>query len=95
MDTNEIMTLAGVFVGGIFIALLGYIRKPSTAAAQDPIVASVGLEFGNRMQMDDLIKEVARIGDILEGKKQAGIEADLKEILERLDAHEEREGRRR
>lgn len=84
----EYVTLAGVFVGGILAALVGYRRRPERPAAE-VAVASVGLELGNKLQMDDLIKAVNRLGDILENKKQAGMEKKLDELLERMEEIEE------
>lgn len=84
----EYFTLAGVFVGGIFAALVGYRKRPERPTS-DVAVASVGLELGNKLQMEDLIKAVNRVGDILENKKQAGIERKLGELLDRMNEIEE------
>jgi hypothetical protein len=101
-NVNEYITLAGVFFGGIVAGLLGYLRrKPETSSGSEMAVASVGMELGNKLQMDELIKAVNRVGDILENKKQAGIEKRLDELLERIDdieddhVREERDSRRR
>ena len=94
-NLNEYLTLGGVFFSGIIMGLVGYLKKRPEPAEANPVLASVGLELGNRMQMDELIKSVDRIGDILEDKKQAGIKEGLKEILERMDEMEEQQARRR
>ena len=94
-NLNEYLTLGGVFFSGIIMGLVGYLKKRPEHAEANPVLASVGLELGNRMQMDELIKAVDRIGDILEDKKQAGIKEGLKEILERMDEMEEQQERRR
>jgi len=59
--------------------------KPS---ADHPVLGSIGLELGSRLQIDQLIGEVRRIGDILENKKQSAMEAKLEDILDRLDKAE-------
>jgi hypothetical protein len=90
VSLNEIDTYAGVVVGGIILVLLGYKQKPKEP---DSVVASVGLELGNRAQMDMLITEVKRCADslgILADRKQAAIEDRLDEVLERLEERERR-----
>ncbi|WFR98731.1 hypothetical protein [Rhizobium tumorigenes] len=94
-NLNEYLTLGGVFFSGIIMGLVGYLKKRPEHAEANPVLASVGLELGNRMQMDELIKSVDRIGDILEDKKQVGIKEGLKEILERMDEMEKQQTRRR
>ena len=91
-NLNEYLTLGGVFFSGIIMGLVGYLKKRPEHAEAHPVLASVGLE---RMQMDELIKAVDRIGDILDDKKQAGIKEGLKEILERMDEMEQQQARRR
>ena len=90
---NEFLTYAGVFFGGLLMALAGYRKKPMQSAA-DPVVASVGLEFGNRMQMDELIAETRRVADgvesvaasldILADRERADIKDALEDLLERI-----------
>lgn len=90
MSINEILTYAGVFVGGIILVLAGYKQKPKE---QNTVVAGVGLELGNRAQMDMLITEVKRCADslaVLADRKQAAIEDRLDEVLERLEERERR-----
>ncbi|ASS56903.1 hypothetical protein [Rhizobium leguminosarum] len=99
MDTHDIITYAGVFFGGIVIALVGYLRKkPSPPAVGDATLAGIGIELGNRVQVDALIEEVRRCADSLEvlaDRKQAGFEAKLDRLIEDLEEKEKAEWRRR
>lgn len=73
----------------IILGAIGkYLRSLNTAPPAGPVVAGVGLELGTRMQMDQLIAAVNRIGNLIEGKKQSAMEAKLEDILERLDRAE-------
>lgn len=93
VSINEFLTYAGVFFGGLLMALAGYRKKPPPAAA-DPVVASVGLEFGNRLQMDELIAETKRVADamdkaasslaVLADQDRAEFKDALKDLLERI-----------
>ena len=94
-NLNEYLTLGGVFFSGIIMGLVGYLKKRPDHPEANPVIASVGLELGNRMQMDELIKAVVRVGDILEDKKQAELRDGFKEILDRMDDMEEQQARRR
>ena len=83
---NEFLTYAGVFVGGLLMAIAGYRKKPPPAAT-DPVVSSVGLEFGNRMQMDEMIAQLTRCADslaILADRERADIKDALEDLLERI-----------
>jgi hypothetical protein len=89
VDQTEILTNLGVVLTGTLAILAAYFKKGTPIETrQSAIMTSVGVEIGNRQQADEMIKALHRIADILEDKKQRGIEADLKEILERLDEHE-------
>lgn len=97
MDHNELITLAGVFFGGLFMGIIGYLRKKPEIARHDTMVAGVGMEFGSRLQTDQLIAEVQRCADslaVLADRKQAGIEAKLDRILHEMQEEEERERER-
>lgn len=97
VDKTEILANLGVIFAGIIGILAGYFTKRTgkPPASQDAVVASVGLEFGNRMQMDELIIQTKRGSDalvsaaaslaILADRKQADIEDKLDELLERVD----------
>ena len=98
VETNEIVTYAGVFFGGIVTALIGYFRKrPPASTVGTAAIAGIGIELGNRVQIDALIAEVKRCADslaILADRKQASFEDKLDRILEDLE-EKEREERRR
>lgn len=99
METNDIVTYAGVFFGGIVTALIGYFRKrpPPPPVVGTAAIAGIGIELGNRVQVDALIAEVKRCADslaILADRKQASFEDKLDRILEDLE-EKEREERRR
>lgn len=84
-NLKDIITLLGVFIGTTLAVALGYGGKKVTAKPPDPVVSGVGMELGSRAQIDMLIEQVRRIGDILEGKKTQGIEAKMEEMLEQID----------
>lgn len=82
-NLTDIITLLGVFIGTTLAVLLGY-RSTKATPKPDPVVSGVGMELGSRAQIDMLIEQVRRIGDILEGKKTQGIEAKMEEMLEQI-----------
>ncbi|RFB95239.1 hypothetical protein B5K11_09835 [Rhizobium leguminosarum bv. trifolii] len=99
METHDIVTYAGVFFGGIVTALIGYFRKRpmSAPAVANAAIAGIGMELGNRAQIDALISEVKRCADslaILADRKQASFEDKLNRLIEDLE-EKEREDRRR
>lgn len=102
MDVNEILTYLGVLLGGIILTLAGYAKKPKQSEP-DMVVTGVGVELGNRMQVDQLIGETKRCADylssisasmaVLADQKQAAMEDKVDEIkilMERL-AEKERQ----
>lgn len=60
-------------------------QKRSAKPHADPLLTGVGLELGTRVQIDMLISAVNRIGDILENKRQAGLEEMLKDIRDDME----------
>lgn len=93
VDTNELLTLAGVFVGGVIAGLVGYLRpKRQASSMQDSVVTGVGLELGNRAQTEMVIAALHRIAAAIENKNQASLEDLLKGIHE--DIEEMKAGRR-
>lgn len=84
----------GTGVVGLIIILgaIGKYLSSLKAKQSDPVLGGVGLELGNRAQIDMLIAAINRIGDILENKKQAGLEEMLKEIRDDMDAMKQRKG---
>lgn len=99
MTSIDILTNLGYVLGGIFAVMIAYHTKkpPAATVQQDPILAGVGLEFGNRLQSDAMVAELKRIADylaVLADRKQAGIDAKLDRILQEMEEREE-EARRR
>lgn len=77
----------GVLLAAGVAALTGYFgpkifskTPPNPLPKSDAVVASVGLELGNRLQMDQVIVQLCRIADALENKKQADLVDMLKEL---------------
>jgi len=96
VDKSDILANIGAVIAGLFAGWIAYYSKKPPVAPQtsDAVVAGVGLELGNRLQIDQLIGEVKRCADslaILADRKQATTEAKLDRILEELDEAEERE----
>lgn len=98
MDKTEIWTNIGVVIAGLLGIVAGYFgkRKDNVARPEssDAIVAGVGVEFGNRLQTDQIIQELKRCADalaILADRKQATAEAKLDRILQEMAEAEERD----
>ncbi len=94
-SATDLVTLAGVFVGGIIAAYIGYKQKPTPPSGQAAVMAGVGYELGNREQMAMLTHEVKRIADALTDKNAETITDRLDELTQRLDEKQERPVRRR
>ena len=93
MDWNNILTLTGVFLGTAIAAYVGYSRKWPTKPV-DPVLAGVGLGFGDKEQGERLISEMRRCADSLEvlADKRTDEMAEMHRVLlDRLDAQERRE----
>jgi hypothetical protein len=96
VEKAEILTNIGILLGAIFAGIIAYFgkRPPEKPGTKDTVVAGLGIEFGNRLQVDQAIAELKRIADslaIIADRKQATTEAKLDRILEELDEAEERE----
>jgi glutamate dehydrogenase/leucine dehydrogenase len=90
INLHDFFTYAGVFVGGIVLALAGYRKKPKPSEPET-VVTGIGVELGNRHQTDQLIAIGLRIAvslEMLADKKQAGMEAKIDRILEDLEERE-------
>lgn len=88
MEFNEIVTSAAVFAGTALAAYFGYFRKV-TPPPVDPVITGVGMELGNRQQMDMLITEVRGCRMALEAiadRKRSEMQETLEDIVERLKA---------
>lgn len=96
LSLSEAVTLAGVLIGTALAAYIGYFRKNAAPPPTDPVLTSVGLELGNRKQIDQIITELKRIADALTDKNTAGINERLDHLAETVDALlAERKPRRR
>lgn len=96
MSWPDILTNIGTAIAALFAGYLAYFktRPPLPPTKTDTIVAGVGMEFGNRLQADQAIAELKRIGDcltILADRRQATTEAKLDRILQELEEKEEHE----
>ena len=91
VEPNDLLTLAGVFVGGIIMGIVGYLR--SKPAARTDHIKSIGVEFGNREQSERQIEVLVRISalEVLADKRTTDIEEIHRSLLDRLDAQERRE----
>ncbi|MBL8578072.1 MAG: hypothetical protein JNK47_12660 [Mesorhizobium sp.] len=85
MELTPDVIVTGVVGLLIVLGAIGKYLKSLNASPPNPVLTGVGIELGNRQQMDQLIAGVNRIGDILENKKQSAMEGKLEDILERLE----------
>ena len=78
--------LLGTGIVGLIVILcavgqyLRSLRAPPPAA--DPVLTGIGVELGNRQQLDLLIAEVKRIADALTDKNTAGINDRIDALTE-------------
>lgn len=82
-------SLGWLIAAGLSGLVMYWKTKPPRPA--DPVLAGVGMELGNKLQMEQLTHEVKRCADslaILADRKQAVIEDKLAEVLERLEEAE-------
>ena len=96
VDKTELLANVTIVIAGLIGILAAYFKKGNevkSTSRSEAIVSSVGVELGNRYQTDELIKALNRIGDILENKRQAGIEETLKRLVDEID--ELRDAKRR
>jgi len=94
----DIWTNLGILIGAAVAMLAGYYGPRVFGRAplkQDSVIASVGVELGNREQMERLISEVKRIADAITDKNTAGINDRLEELAAQLEAMNEVPRRRR
>lgn len=95
--TPELVANAIVGLALILGAARVYILNKSKPAPHYDIDASmrgIAMGYGHSEQTERLIAAIERIADIMEGKKQAGLEHTVRQILERMDDVEKRDRRR-
>jgi hypothetical protein len=94
MDIPAEAWIAGAYGGIILLAALGrYLTLPKHAAKHDPVLASVGLELGNREQTERLIGEVhgCRLAlEVLADRRTEELTEMHRELLEEMKAQERR-----
>lgn len=92
VDKTELLTNLGVVIAGIIGIWAAYFKKGvAVEGRQSALVASVGLDIGNRQQLDEQIHQLKRIADSLEvlaDRRQATFEDKIDEVLERLERTE-------
>ena len=94
VDWNSIFTLTGVAVGTGVAAFIGYSKKWPVKQTQDPVLAGIGFELGNREQSKQMVEAMTRCAvalEILADKRTDEMEDMHRALLERLDAQERRE----
>lgn len=89
-NLHEVVSQAGAILGAFLAAVvagaIGYFVRSKPAAKPDATLTGIGLELGNRAQMDQLITAINRIGDIMENKRQTRMEEMLEELADKVDA---------
>lgn len=96
MDWTNAITLAGVFLGAATAAYVGY-SKRWPPPKQDPILAGIGIGFGDREMQERLINELkgCRVAlEVLADRRTEEMEDMHKALLERLDRREEQEAQK-
>jgi len=87
MQIGPELWIAGLYGLILLLAAVGqYLNRPKQGGKSAPVLGGVGLELGNRAQMDMLIAAINRIGDIMENKRQTEMEETLEELVTRVDA---------
>lgn len=84
--TPELLASAGA---GAIVLLAGawsYFKNlKNSSNSQDPVLASVGVELGNREQIERLIEAVNGVKDAILDRRQAGMEDYMKVMLSKMD----------
>ncbi|RWF66827.1 hypothetical protein [Mesorhizobium sp.] len=96
MDWNNLLTLAGVFIGAAVAAYVGY-SKRWPAKPDGPVLTAIGVELGNREQTERLIGFVARCAtalEVLADRRTEELSDMHQELLDRLDKAEQHARRR-
>lgn len=89
--TTEVLYAVGGIIAGIAAGVYGYFKTQKNALPVDPVVAGVGLEFGNRDMQERQIKaieecayELKRIADAITDRAHEAIQDKLDDQSELL-----------
>lgn len=85
--TSDLLVSAGVGLIVLLAAINKYLTtlKGKSGEPGPQVAHSVGIELGNREQIEAMIAQLKRIGDILESKQQTAMDRKLDELLKRVD----------
>lgn len=82
MGISAEVWIAAAYGGILLLVALGqYLARPRQTTKNDAVIAGVGMAFGEHDQMERLIAEVKRIGDILSDEKQSDMQETLDALL--------------
>jgi len=90
VDQNELITLAGVFFGGLLAGAVGYFKKQKPVGAQTAVLTGVGMELGNKEQIERLIHAVEKIAKAIHDEEQDEFKLKMEHLLEALERAEQR-----
>ncbi len=92
MDTNELITLVGVFVGGILMGAVGYLRK--VPPPPNPVMTGIVGEYGNKEMTERglaLLGRLVAAAEVIADKRTTEFEELQRNLMEKLDRREEQE----
>lgn len=99
---SELVATLGTVLGALFVALIAvanYLRTKEKPQQQSTaVLTGIGLAFGDKLQTEELIKQVTRIAngiDVLADRRTDDMADMQKELIERMDRAEAREQGRR
>lgn len=83
--TPELLASGVVGVIVVLGAIGQYLRTFKAKPPQDPVLAGVGIELGNREQTERVIAQLKRIADALTEKNASDISDRLEDLAEKVD----------
>lgn len=85
MVENDTLRDAATFFAFVLAGLYAYLKSPKAANPPlDPAIKSIGMEWGNKEQMERLVEQVKRIADTLQKDEQDAMKETMDELLEEL-----------
>lgn len=69
----------------VIVGAIGQYLRTYRSSPPNPVIAGVGLELGNREQVERLIEQVKRIADALTDKNTADVNDRLEELAGKVD----------